>query len=137
MKLASRKPVSTSEWRRGQLQADRARAVTLREAYPQLGTLRIELTFVDHNERTPSPQLHTFYPAARAFFRFTCPCSECDGDFDVTPAVNALLNGSGPATLTSERAAEGHLPCQGMHLRDRENSKPCQMALTYKLTAAG
>lgn len=137
MKLASRKPVSTSEWRRGQMQTDRTRAPALRDAYPQLGTLRIELNFVDRSERSPSPQLHTFYPAARAFFRFTCPCAECDGDFDLGPAVNTLLNGSGPATLTSERAASGHLLCQGIHLRDRENSKPCQMALTFNLTAAG
>lgn len=136
MKLASRKPVSTSEWRRGQMQTDRTRAPAMRELWPQLGHLRIELNFVDRSERSPSPQLHSFYPAARAFFRFACPCAECDGDFDLTSAVNALLADAGKGPLTADRSAPGHLLCQGIHLRDRENSKPCQMALTFNLTAA-
>jgi hypothetical protein len=136
MKLASRKPVSTSEWRRGQMQTDRTRAPAMRDSYPQPGHLRIELNFVDDSERSPSPQLHSFYPAARAFFRFTCPCAECDGDFDLTPAVDALMAGAGKGPLTTERVAHGHLLCQGIHLRDRENSKPCQMGLKFTLTAA-
>jgi len=56
-----------------------------------VGQLRIELVFDDVNAHRPSPQQHTLFPAAAAFYRFVCPCTDCDGDFDLKPAVTALL----------------------------------------------
>ena len=82
MKLATRKAVGTGAQRRLQLQSARASAPALRERLPQVATLRFELRFEVPDGRTPSPQQHTLYPAARAFFRFACPCSECDPSCD-------------------------------------------------------
>ena len=35
-------------------------------------------------------QLHTLFPSANAFFRFACPCAECDGEFDLTTTIKTL-----------------------------------------------
>jgi len=135
MKLATRKAVSISEQRRNRLQSDRARALALRDTFPHVGTVRIELTFNDQSENAPSPQLHTLYPGARAFFRFACPCAECDGDFDLAPAVTALLNEAGRSRRAADRSVRGQLHCQGVRLRDRATSRPCPIELDYRLTA--
>jgi hypothetical protein len=135
MKLATRKSVSISEQRRNRLQSDRARAQALRDSFPHVGTVRIELRFDDRSENAPSPQLHTLYPSARAFFRFACPCAECDGDFDLAPAVTALLNEAGRSRRPADRTARGQLQCQGIRSRDRASSRPCPIELSYQLTA--
>ncbi len=134
MKLATRKSVSISEQRRNRMQSDRARAQPLRDKFPHVGTVRIELKFDDRSEHSPSPQLHTLYPAARAFFRFACPCAECDGDFDLAPAVTALLNDAARSKRPADRTVRGQLQCQGVRLRDRVSSRPCPIELDYRLT---
>src|SRR5271155_61957 len=112
MRVAVRKSLGAHMPRRDQLLIERTRAATLRDTFPSVGQLHIELIFGDHGLRTPpSPQLHTLYPAAAAFFRFMCPCAECDGEFDLTEAVTELVNGS----VVRKRAASssGKLSCGG------------------------
>jgi hypothetical protein len=134
MKLATRKAVSVSEQRRNRLQSDRARAMALRDTFPHVGTVRIELNFDDRSGNAPSPQQHTLYPSARAFFRFACPCAECDGDFDLAPAVTALLNDTSRSRRAADRSARGQLQCEGIRARDRATSRPCPVVLDYRLT---
>lgn len=135
MKLTSRKAVSVSDQRRNQLQLDRQRAVAVRDLYPSLGYLRVSLVFNDGSRRTPSPQSHTFFPAARAFFRFACPCADCDGDFDLREPVGALIGGLPAGKRAAARNAKGRLSCEGVRLRDRVGGQPCSMTLEYQLTA--
>ena len=139
MKLATRKAVSVSVQRRLQLQTARVRAPAMRERFPQVTTLRFELRFEERAGRTPSPQQHTLYPAARAFFRFACPCSECDGDFDLGTVVSGLVNELGEARHPATGAAAGQLACEGMRARDRAGGRPCTIDLHYRLSvgAAG
>jgi hypothetical protein len=112
------------------------RAATLNKVFPEIEQLRIELVFNDPGARSPPPssQLRTLYAAAAAFFRFACPCADCDGYFDLTDAVNRLIReGSG-----RKRAAsfEGHLSCQGVRFRDHAaHQAGCQMQLSFKLRA--
>lgn len=134
MKLAARKPVNHGEQRRIRLLSERARAASLREAFPHVAAIRIELRFDDRSENLPSPQLHTLYPAARAFFRFACPCAECDGDFDLAPAVHALLDDANRAAAGADLSARGRLSCQGIRARDRASGRPCPLELSYRLT---
>lgn len=136
MKLASRKTISVSEQRRNNLQLERARAVAVRDMYPALGQLQVSLVFSDGSLRTPSPQSHTFFPAARAFFRFTCPCAECDGNFDLRESVGELVNNLSRSRRGATRQAKGRLSCEGVRLRDRVGSRPCPMKLEYELAAA-
>jgi hypothetical protein len=75
MKLASRKIASPIEQRRDRRLHDRERAPPLRQLFPQLGLVRLEMVFADPTHAAPSSQAHTFYGAARAFFRFACPAS--------------------------------------------------------------
>ena len=46
------------------------------------------------------------HPPARAFFELSCPYADCDGQFDLTAAVDLLL---------ADRLlkAEGTVKCQG------------------------
>lgn len=137
MKLASRKIVSVGAQRRMQMQAARAGAPALRERFPQVTTVRIDLRFEERNGRTPSPQQHTLFPAARAFFRFACPCAECDGDFDLTAAVDALAGSLGTAKRPAQSAASGQMRCEGWRARDRAGSRPCTIELEYSLRVGG
>lgn len=137
MKLTSRKTVSISEKRRNNLQFERQRAVAVRELYPWIEQLQVSLVFDDGGRHAFSPQSHTFYPAACAFFRFACPCADCDGDFDLREPMGALLAGMSQGERTSvPRGARGRLCCEGVRLRDRIGSRPCAMTLEYQLAAA-
>jgi hypothetical protein len=135
MRVALRKSANPAVQRREQLLSARTRAAALRRAYPDVGQLRIELNFSDLGDHTPSPQLHTLYPAAPAFFRFVCPCADCDADFDLTAAVENLLEAV-PGRKRTAASVSGKLNCHGVRLRDRAGSKACSMELHYKLISA-
>jgi len=134
VKLASRKALGISAQRRMQMQSARAASAALRDRFPQVTTLRFELRFEDRDGRPPSPQQHTLYPAARAFFRFACPCSECDGDFDLGPAVTALVGELSESRRAVTGAVSGQLGCEGWRARERANSRPCTIELHYRLS---
>jgi hypothetical protein len=132
MRAALRKNANSAAQRREQMLSERSRSAALRRVYPDVAQLRIELIFSDLSDHPPSPQRHTFYPSALAYFRFACPCAECDANFDLMPVVARLLGGvSGcPATI------DGQMSCQGIRLRDRVGSTPCSMQLKFQLAAA-
>jgi hypothetical protein len=135
MKLASRKIASPGELRRDQRQHDRERAPPLRQLFPQLGLIRMELAFADATHPAPSSQSHTYYAAARAFFRFACPCYDCDGEFDLSSTVRELAAAAGPRL----REVRGALQCQGIRMRDRASGSHCPIELQFKIgtTTAG
>jgi hypothetical protein len=136
MKLQSRKSASVGELKRNQRHTDRDRAPPMRSAFPQVEQLRIELSFADRTGRAPSPQMHILFPPARAFFRFACPCSECDGEFDLSLAVSALVNGAAGSKRSSHRTASDNLMCEGVRLRNQANSRPCPIAVNIRLDAS-
>src|ERR1700677_450483 len=114
MKLADRKHATVDEQRRYQRQHDRDRAPALRTAFPEVSQLSIELAFADrsgkmHKEPAPSSQAHAFSPPARAFFRFTCPCADCNGEFDPSASVAQVAASRGRAS----RSATAKLQCTG------------------------
>ncbi len=117
--------------RREQLVKERARAVPLRQAFPQIEQLRIELSFSDARGRAHSPQVHTLYPAARAFFRFACTCNDCDGDYDLANAVAALLK----STTRGTRVALGTLVCDGVRRDLPRDGSTCSIRIDYQLTS--
>jgi hypothetical protein len=131
MKLMARKVANSNELRRTQRDVDRGRAQPMRAAFPAVGMLRIELNFHDQTARVPSAQQHTLFPAAQAFFRFACPCSECDGEFDLTPAVSTLLAGGS----RKARNSSSSIKCQGVRLQGHPNSQPCSIELRFQLAS--
>jgi hypothetical protein len=134
MKAPARKHVNSAAQRRELRLSERNRAAALRRAYPDVAHLQIELVFDDLIDHKPSPQRHTLYPAAPAFFRFACPCADCDAEFDLMPVVAKLLDGASGR----KRAAmvSGQMSCHGVRLRDRAGSNACSMQLRFQLAAA-
>ncbi len=116
--------------------SEHLRADSLRTLFPQIRQLRIELIFNDPTTQlpSPSPQLHTLFGPAPAFFRFACPCADCDGAFDLTEAVATLITGC--AERTQATPFTGQLACRGMRFRDHAtHQSPCQMQLSFQLLA--
>jgi hypothetical protein len=97
--------------------------------------MHIELQFDDREGHAPSPQTHSLYPAARAFFRFACPCADCDGDFDLTRIATELSQGA-PAARAPDRLLIGQVSCRGTRLRDSSRSGPCKMELSFRIITA-
>jgi hypothetical protein len=135
MKVALRKSSNVALQRREQMLYARTRTAALRDVYPEVGQLRIELVFKDPGANTPSPQQHTLFPAAPAFFRFACPCADCDGDFDLSAAVSSALE-SPTWRKRSAVTSSDMLACHGVRLHQRTDNKTCSMQLHFKLLAA-
>jgi hypothetical protein len=134
MRIAARKNPNSILSRREQLISEHLRAASLSEVFPDVELLRIELVFNDLDARSPAPsaQLHTLYSAAPAFFRFACPCADCDGEFDLTDAVIPLI----AAGAGRKRAAfrEGHVSCRGVRFRGHaQHETSCRIQLTFRL----
>jgi hypothetical protein len=134
MRITARK--SSKITGRERLMNERTRSAPLREVFPNVDQLRIELVFNDASAFIPSPQLHTLYPAASAFFRFACPCADCDGDFDLTGAVASLLLESSVGRRRIDASSSGRMDCQGVRLRDMAGQKVCPMQLSFRLVSA-
>ena len=128
MKLALVSPAAALQERRDRLRRDRAGALTVRAAFPDVQQLRLDLKFEGTGSSTPAVQSHILHPPARAFFEFPCPYPDCDGRFDVTPGVNAAL--TDPA-----HKAEGTLECFGVRPGECGSRQPCQLRLNYTVTA--
>lgn len=127
MRLAGSGSTNARHARLDRRRRDRAAAPALRTAYPDVEQLRLELYFRGA-EYVPAPQSHELHPAAQAFFEFPCPYADCDGSFDLNPAVRAVL---GAAKLK----AEGELECGGMRVRDQASQHPCGLQLIYHISA--
>lgn len=128
MKLALISPAAERQERRERLRRDRAAALALREAYPAVLQLRLDLLFQGHTLESPAPQSHTLHAPARAFFEFPCPYADCDGHFDLAAAVQA-------AVCDPLHSAAGELRCSGKRAVRVGDKESCQLLLGYTVTA--
>jgi hypothetical protein len=128
MKLALITPAAERQGRREQLRRNRARALALREVFPAVQQLRLELLFRGPGSTTPAMQSHTLHTAARAFFEFPCPYADCDGQFDLSPAVKGAL-------ADAAHRATGELECSGKRAVRIGASELCGLRLNYTVTA--
>jgi hypothetical protein len=122
--------VASSANARGQMRErqrrDRAATPTMKERYPQFGSLRLMFEFKGAGPFTPAPQVNVMHPPAKAYFVFPCPHADCDGQFDLTSPTDALARNG--ATL-----GNGHLDCPGQRSVDRKGRAPCGLSLEYKI----
>jgi hypothetical protein len=127
--------LSTIEDRRNRRIRDRDQSRLVRDVFPNFDLLRLDLTFTDANSAAPSAQSFSLYPSARAFFRFACPCLDCDGEFDVSDAVSKLAITS----RRGNRSGSAQQSCEGKRARDRLNGLSCPIKLDCHIvmTAAG
>lgn len=128
MRLSASSPAALRQERAERLRRERAATPTLREAFPAVQQLRLELKFEGAAPNIPAAQSHVLHPPAQAFFAFPCPHADCDGQFDLAAAANAVLGN--PAAAETE----GALKCSGQRLDRRASRIPCELHLHYRLS---
>jgi hypothetical protein len=110
------------------LRRARAAAQALRIAFPQVAQLRIELSFMDASSISPASQVHTLYPAARAFFTYRCPHSDCDGEFELADIIRMAMS-------EGTHEAHGSLLCTGARPGEKGSKRACELQLAYAIAA--
>lgn len=121
------KPTNSRE----RLRQDFTRSVPLRQIYPQLAELRIELEFQDGTVQAPSSQSFSYFPAARGFFRYSCPCHSCNGEFDLSQHVADLAGKS----ASKGRSRNVDVACSGERARDPETREACPVVAQVRVSA--
>ena len=101
----------------------RTATLAMRDRYPALSSLQIDFDFSDQGEFVPSPQVTVLHPPARAYFCFACPYGDCDGDFDLTQAVDLAVS-------SGESLSRGQVHCAGK----RHRGVACTLCLGYTVT---
>ena len=116
---------------RARLKLDFARAAPLRILYPQLAEVRIEFEFQDGRSPRPSPQSFAYYPSARGFFRYPCPCHVCSGEFDLSNDVARLAE----KLERMPRSRIVTVSCSGERPNQASVRAPCPVSAQVRLSA--
>ncbi len=107
------------------------RATPLRELFPELSELRVELDFDDGTALPPSLQSYSYFPAARTLFRYACPCKGCDGELGLHDYVAEV------ATAGKNRAQHRQITvaCPGQRLQASHERTPCPIRVSISISA--
>jgi len=116
---------------RERLKLEFTRAATLREIYPQLAQVRVEFDFDDGTPRKPSPQAFSYFPAARGFFRYACPCHTCSGEFDLSGHVAELAEKAG----RTQRSRSVSVSCTGQRMQEADTHSACPICAQVRVSA--
>jgi hypothetical protein len=123
------KPFAVDQRQRELRQRSYLAVPTLREQFPAIEEVAIELRFTDPDRKMYlSPYKRIFASSMQAFFDFQCPIRECTGGgFNPTAEITkAMSKSSAPHT--------GTLSCKGK--RDRgEAGNRCELELLYRVEA--
>jgi hypothetical protein len=115
---------------RERLLQDFTRAALLRQSYPQLAEVRVEFEFEDVTRPSPSPQSFSYFPAARGFFRYACPCHSCTGEFDLSNCI-AEVAAEGAATPRTRRVS---VSCTGQRAHDLNVRHACPIGARIRVS---
>ena len=104
---------------------------SLRQEFPRVEQLVVQLTFVDPKGFAKhSPQMHTYSPAAKAFFAVACPSSMClHGGFELGLAIAQMLT-EGVETVA------GTATCPGWRGPTRSDADRCLIEMRYRLAVS-
>jgi hypothetical protein len=116
---------------RERLKLEFTRAAPLREIYPQLAEVRVEFEFDDGTPRKPSPQAFSYFPAARGFFRYACPCHTCSGEFDLSTHIAELAEQAG----RTQRSRKVNFSCTGQRLQEADTNSGCPICAQVRVSA--
>jgi hypothetical protein len=107
-----------------------AHAPSMRERYPEVAQLIVHLTFVDARAMGRySPQMHSFSPAAKAFFAIPCPRTLClAGGFDLHHVVEQMI-------AAKQSAALGKMVCAGSTDPSHPQRCDCALQMGYEIRA--
>jgi len=112
-------------WRRAY-----AEALSLRERFPKVEQLVLEMTFTDLTQLgTYSSQMRSFSAPAKAFFAIPCPRTLClDGGFDLDALIATML-------ARGEAETAGTMECQGWTNPARPDHARCGLQMHYRVEA--
>lgn len=128
MRLGQVRGAATRQERTSRLHRDREAAPKLRTMFPVVEQLRVELIFEGGGAATPVPQSYVLHPPARAYFSFPCPYADCDGRFELSAAVHAVVE-------DPSHRVEGMVECAGSRVSDFRSKPLCQLRVHFTLTA--
>jgi hypothetical protein len=123
MKFASAARAGGREGMRERQRRERLATPALRAHYPGLNALQLGFDFSDNSDFVPSPQVTVFHPPAPAYFRFACPYSDCDGEFNLTQPIDLAVS-------SHDARAGGEVRCGGM----RHRGIACTLRLEYSIS---
>ena len=115
---------------RERLRQEFSRAATLREAYPQLAEVRVDIEFADGSSPSHSSQSFAYFPAARGFFRYACPDHGCSGEFDLSGHVAELAGKS----TRSGRSRSVSITCSGQRRHDMQERVACPICAQVRVS---
>src|SRR6185295_6262293 len=105
----------------------RADAGVLRDLSPGTARVTVQLSFLPAARPPHAAQSFTLYPAARAFFEYTCPHGDCLGVYD--------LDAEAKRALTEDRKrVTGTVECIGTRSRPGLLQQPCGLRLSYSIS---
>lgn len=128
MRFVMSRNADAHQQRMDQLRRARGASASLRVAFPTVQQLRLELQFAGGHANPPGSQSYVLHPPALAFFTYPCPYANCDGQFELSHAVNSALDD--PSLRT-----EGMLDCAGQRAQKHDSRHPCQLRLHYTIVA--
>ena len=116
-------------WRRERRDRERV-AARIRNRFPQVREITLDLTFTDHDQQVaPSQATPRYSGDDPAFFEIDCPMRECvSGGFDLTEAVTAMLS-------NRQAVASGTVVCQGWQDEERDGQNRCRCTMAYTVRA--
>lgn len=114
---------------RDRLKLEAMKAPPLRSTYPGVAELRIALQFDATLASQLSPQSFSYFPAAKAFFRYACPCHSCTGEFDISRYVADLAAKPG----SQRRTRQVTLQCTGELRLDLKELTACPVGAQVQL----
>lgn len=127
MKLVSAKSAGGRAVTRERQRRARASTPALRVRFPDIAALRIGFEFRDRGPFAPAPQLTVMHPPSNAYFVFSCPYTDCDGEFDLSEAISKMAS-------EQETRCHGQLKCSG-HRRVAVGLSDCQLTVEYSIEA--
>lgn len=113
--------------RRESMRRRRAAAGALRELYPAVRVVRLELRFESASGWTPAGLAHALYPSAPAYFHFECPFGDCDGAFDIAASVATVV-------ASGEHVVSGSQSCTGSRAAPNLQRQPCGLVAHHRIT---
>lgn len=92
----------------------------------------MEIEFQDGAaEQAPSAQAFSYFPAARGFFRYACPCHSCSGHFDLSAHVAELAG----KNTKKPRSRSVDVACGGERARGVEVREACRITAHVRVSA--
>lgn len=116
---------------RERLKLASSRATQLRQLHPRVAELRVEFEFRDGTSTSPSAQTFSYFPSARGFFRYACPCHACSGEFDLSSQVAELA-----ADLEGPRRSRSmSVACAGERVTRAAVREACPVQARVRISA--